>query len=354
MPTTHDDSWSIAHFCAEPIGLRRRCFRRPECRSLRDRTRRANVPFGIPLKDLGSAQTFTLQDTGLLSVRGRLVLGDHPCSVLGGERPPHPEAGPDSPPPHRWPWRPRICWSLACLPSRPSASTGPCSCLTQSLAGGGTRTSHHRRSMPVPGFVVEALSLQCVGKGPEDLACQAPMADTSGNPTAPAARSIRPGGWRMCPDLAPHDLRHTAVLLAMSAEANDKAVQKMLGHASVAMTPDFYRGPIRRRPRSRCGGNGSGDIGAGCTRVCPRTGQGGQNEFASGRRRGAEGSRTLTGTDLNRVPLPIGLRPQSRAANRPAPPHCIGGARRPVHLSASDVRRPGRASRAPGRHGRWP
>ncbi len=40
--------------------------------------------------------------------------------------------------------------------------------------------------------------------------------------------------------LVPHDLRHTAASLAISAGANVKAVQKMLGHASAAMTLDIY------------------------------------------------------------------------------------------------------------------
>ena len=38
------------------------------------------------------------------------------------------------------------------------------------------------------------------------------------------------------PELSPHDLRHTAASLAISAGANVKAVQRMLGHASAAMT----------------------------------------------------------------------------------------------------------------------
>ncbi len=37
-----------------------------------------------------------------------------------------------------------------------------------------------------------------------------------------------------------HDLRHTAASLAISAGANVKAVQRMLGHASAAMTLDTY------------------------------------------------------------------------------------------------------------------
>jgi integrase len=37
-----------------------------------------------------------------------------------------------------------------------------------------------------------------------------------------------------------HDLRHTAASLAISSGANVKAVQRMLGHASAAMTLDIY------------------------------------------------------------------------------------------------------------------
>ena len=37
-----------------------------------------------------------------------------------------------------------------------------------------------------------------------------------------------------------HDLRHTAASLAVSAGANVKAVQRMLGHAKASMTLDTY------------------------------------------------------------------------------------------------------------------
>ena len=40
--------------------------------------------------------------------------------------------------------------------------------------------------------------------------------------------------------LTPHDLRHTAASLAVSSGANVKAVQRMLGHKSAAMTLDTY------------------------------------------------------------------------------------------------------------------
>jgi integrase len=39
-------------------------------------------------------------------------------------------------------------------------------------------------------------------------------------------------------DLVPHDLRHTAASLAISAGASVKAVQRMLGHSSAQITLD--------------------------------------------------------------------------------------------------------------------
>lgn len=42
------------------------------------------------------------------------------------------------------------------------------------------------------------------------------------------------------PYITPHDLRPTAASLAISAGANPKAVQRMLDHASAAMTLDTY------------------------------------------------------------------------------------------------------------------
>jgi len=38
----------------------------------------------------------------------------------------------------------------------------------------------------------------------------------------------------------PHEMRHTEASLAISAGANVKAVQRMLGHASAAVTLDVY------------------------------------------------------------------------------------------------------------------
>jgi integrase len=42
------------------------------------------------------------------------------------------------------------------------------------------------------------------------------------------------------PGVTAHDLRHTAAPPAISSGANPKVVQRMLGHASAAMTLDVY------------------------------------------------------------------------------------------------------------------
>jgi integrase len=42
------------------------------------------------------------------------------------------------------------------------------------------------------------------------------------------------------PRITAHALRHTAASLAISAGANVKVVQRMLGHSSAAMTLDVY------------------------------------------------------------------------------------------------------------------
>jgi Phage integrase family len=42
------------------------------------------------------------------------------------------------------------------------------------------------------------------------------------------------------PRVTAHALRHTAASLAISSGANPKVVQRMLGHASAAMTLDTY------------------------------------------------------------------------------------------------------------------
>jgi integrase len=107
----------------------------------------------------------------------------------------------------------------------------------------GTPKSHASRTVPYPDFLTLDLARQCQGKASGDLVFGAGL-----------VRLVAPthGGWfeyaikraqtvdRTFPRLTPHDLRHTAASLAISAGANVKAVQRMLGHASEAMTLDVY------------------------------------------------------------------------------------------------------------------
>ena len=140
----------------------------------------------------------------------------------------------------------------------------------------GTPKSHHRRSVPVPGFLVDALSQQCVGKGPEDLVFQAPMGGYLRQPNG--TRGWFEQAWRTAgvPRLTPHDLRHTAASLAVSAGANVKAVQKMLGHASAAMTLDVYADLFDDDLEAVAVAMDQAVSAQVVPKVCPRTGRIGQ------------------------------------------------------------------------------
>jgi hypothetical protein len=58
--------------------------------------------------------------------------------------------------------------------------------------------------------------------------------------SSPPHRRPQPVVPRGLDGLTPQELRHTAASLAVSAGANIKAVQRLLGHASAAMTLDVY------------------------------------------------------------------------------------------------------------------
>ena len=104
---------------------------------------------------------------------------------------------------------------------------------------GGTKT-HQRRSVPLAASLVEPLARRCEGKGPGDLLFTAPR----GGPLRLRAFRVRfdAAARALDLDVTPHDLRHTAASLAVAAGGNVKAVQRMLGHASAAMTLDVYAG----------------------------------------------------------------------------------------------------------------
>jgi integrase len=102
----------------------------------------------------------------------------------------------------------------------------------------GTPKAHKQRSVPLCEFLVPLLSSQCEGKQRGHLLFGG--GDHLRRPHAVSgwfAKAVTGAG---VPRVTPHDLRHTAASLAVSAGANVKAVQRMLGHASAAMTLDIY------------------------------------------------------------------------------------------------------------------
>jgi integrase len=108
----------------------------------------------------------------------------------------------------------------------------------------GTPKTHQARAVPLPAFLLDELSERLAGAGHDDL-----VFGTEGVHLRPPDRRK---GWFVSavrraqkqdptlPTITPHDLRHTAASLAVSAGANVKVVQRMLGHASAAMTLDVY------------------------------------------------------------------------------------------------------------------
>ncbi|MCR2764972.1 site-specific integrase [Microbacterium sp. zg.B48] len=108
----------------------------------------------------------------------------------------------------------------------------------------GTPKTHKTRSVPLPAFLVEELRLRVqardrdayvFGDGAEPLR----LPNSKAGWFAGAVRRAQQADPNL-PRVTPHALRHTAASLAVSAGANVKAVQRMLGHASAAMTLDTY------------------------------------------------------------------------------------------------------------------
>jgi integrase len=96
------------------------------------------------------------------------------------------------------------------------------------------------RSVPVPSFVLDELSVRCAGKPPGELVF--PGRDGGYLP-----RPKSTGGWfsgavkrANVQTITPHDLRHSCASLAVSAGVNVLALQRMLGHTSAKVTLDTY------------------------------------------------------------------------------------------------------------------
>ncbi|WP_334023350.1 site-specific integrase [Nocardia terpenica] len=129
------------------------------------------------------------------------------------------------------------------------------------LTWGNVKT-HEKRSVPFPEFLAASLAKLMEGKGRDEIV----FANRHGSVLRvnnfrkrvfsiavgrckgeALAQRAKEAAKRDCevttpefPTITPHDLRHTAVSLAISAGANVKAIQTMVGHKSAAMTLDTY------------------------------------------------------------------------------------------------------------------
>lgn len=106
----------------------------------------------------------------------------------------------------------------------------------------GTPKNHQQRSVPVPRFVADLLAVEAAGKAPDDLVFTSLVGKPLRNLNFRRDVFDRASADAGLDGLTPHELRHTAASLAVSSGANVKAVQRMLGHASAAMTLDVYSG----------------------------------------------------------------------------------------------------------------
>jgi integrase len=108
-----------------------------------------------------------------------------------------------------------------------------------------TPKTWERRSVPFPAVLADELAALMVGKGRDDLVFTDMRGGVLRNSNwrarvfEPAVEKCRKADESF-PSITPHDLRHSAASLAVSAGANVKAVQRMLGHAKASMTLDVY------------------------------------------------------------------------------------------------------------------
>ncbi len=100
---------------------------------------------------------------------------------------------------------------------------------------------YEERSIPVPEFILEQLSIHVEDKLPSEHVF---VSSKSGSVLR--NRTFRRGWFNDAaeeigiPGLTPHEMRHTCASLAVSAGANVKALQRMLGHSSAKETLDTY------------------------------------------------------------------------------------------------------------------
>lgn len=111
----------------------------------------------------------------------------------------------------------------------------------------GTPKTHERRQVRYPSILAESVDRMAAGKTRDAVLfgdgvshIRRPKATTGWFNSAVRLAQVASPEGKPFPRVTPHDLRHTAASLAISAGANVEAVQRMLGHASAAMTLDTY------------------------------------------------------------------------------------------------------------------
>jgi integrase len=96
------------------------------------------------------------------------------------------------------------------------------------------------RSVPVPAFVLDELSIQCQGKAPGDLVFPGPRGGYLPRPKSTNGWFIRAVKLAGMQSITPHGLRHTCASIAISSGVNVLALSRMLGHTSAKVTLDTY------------------------------------------------------------------------------------------------------------------
>lgn len=99
--------------------------------------------------------------------------------------------------------------------------------------------THEIRSVPVPAFLAEMISMQVFGSDVDELIFTAARGGPMRNRTERRwfNRVVKEIGIA---GLTPHKLRHTAASMAISAGASVLSVQRMLGHSSATVTLNVY------------------------------------------------------------------------------------------------------------------
>ncbi|MGB8386786.1 tyrosine-type recombinase/integrase [Mycobacterium sp.] len=105
----------------------------------------------------------------------------------------------------------------------------------------GETKNHTSRTVPVPMFLARLLETEVADK--DGSALVFPSARNGGYLTLAQARYTFQKATAAvdgCGGVRLHDLRHTCASLAISAGANVKVVQRLLGHKTAVLTLDRY------------------------------------------------------------------------------------------------------------------